>query len=116
MIIRRDKKTTRQSTMEEHLILTAAAAVCKPGIVKALSQIASYSKVLIEALNNRFGDDFTDPFVKEINDILDFNFMIDLEEKIESNIKTYEECLAIVKQHGLESLKKVVKRQDCEKV
>ena len=42
----------------------AAAGVCSPGIMKALKEIVSYNTGLIEALENRFGDDFKDPFVK----------------------------------------------------
>ena len=55
--------------------------------MKALKEIVSYNTGLIEALENRFGDDFKDPFVKEIKDVLDFNFMLTLGDKIKMGKK-----------------------------
>ena len=52
--------------------------------------------------------------MKEIKDVLDFNFMLEHEEDIKSNTETYEGCVAKVKSYGNESLKKIIKRQDSE--
>ena len=106
-------KETRQSLMEEYNT-KAAAGVCSPGIVKALKEIVSYNTGLIEALKNRFGDDFKDLFVKEIKYLLYFNSMLTLGDKIKNREETYDGCLARVKAHENESLRKIVERQDSE--
>ena len=106
-------RVTRQSRMTEFLT-TEAGGICKPGIVKGLKEVKSYCNDLVEALKDRFEDDFKDPFIKEIKDVLDFNFMLDLENDIKQETKTYDGCLAQVKEHGNESLKKIVRRQNSE--
>ena len=82
--------------------------------MKGLREILSYSESLLLALNRRFGDDFKDPFIKEIKDVLDFNYMIGLEEAMNANEETYAGCVAKIEKQGNESLRKIVKRQNCE--
>ena len=56
---------------------------------KGFEKIVSFYTGLIEALENRFGDDCNDPFVKEIKYVLDFNFMLTLGDKIKNGEETY---------------------------
>ena len=107
-------RVTRQTTLEEFATVSEGG-VCSPGVVKALKEIASYNKGLIDALEERFGDDFEDPFVLEIKDLLDFNFMLGFAHTMEDNTDTYDNCLATVKAHGIDSLRKIVARQDSDK-
>ena len=104
-------RVTRQSRMTEFLI-TEEGGICKPGIVKGLKEVKSYCSNLVDALKDMFEDDFKDPFIKEIKSVLDFNFMLDLEQDIKQETETFEGCLAKVKKHGNESLKKICQRQN----
>ena len=103
-------RVTRQSRITEFLI-EEEGGTCKPGIVKGLKEIKSYCNDLVNALKERFEDNFKDPFIKEIMDVLDFNLMLDLENDMKNQTETFEGCLAKVKEHGNESLKKILKRQ-----
>ena len=98
----------------EEFATVSEGGVCSPGVVKALKEIASYNKGLIDALEERFGDDFEDPFILEIKDLLDFNFMLEFSKTIEANEDTYDNCLARVKEHGIDSLRKLFVRQDSD--
>ena len=49
-------------------------------------------------------DDFKDSFVKEIKDVLDFYFMLNLGDKTKNGHETYDGCLATA--HANESLRK----------
>ena len=82
----------RQSRMTEFLI--NVEGICKPGVVKGLDKIKSYCSDLVEALKNRVEDDFKDPFVKEIKYVLDFNFMLDLEQDLKQETETFDGCVA----------------------
>lgn len=108
-------RVTRQSRMTEFLI-QQEGGICKPGIVKGLKEIKSYCSNLIDALKDRFDDDFKDPFIQEIKDVLDFNFMLDLEQDIKQETETVDGCFEKVKEHGNESLRKIIKRQNNEDV
>ena len=106
-------RVTRQTTLDEFTI-SSEGGVCSPGTVKALKEIASYNRGLIDALEERFSDDFENPFVQEMKDVLDFNFMLELGSKLKADLETYESTLATVKAHGMESLRKLVEKQDCD--
>ena len=57
-------RVTRQTTLVEFTI-SSDGGVCSPGTVKALKEIASYNRGLIDALEERLSDDFENPFVQE---------------------------------------------------
>ena len=40
--------------------------------------------------------------------------MLQFVEQLDGDTDTYEHCLAVVKAHGVESLKRILERQDCE--
>ena len=40
--------------------------------------------------------------------------MLELEQDIKSGVETYEGCLVKVEEHGNESLRKIIRRQDSE--
>ena len=98
----------------DEFLTESAGGECNPGIVKGLKEIKSYANDLVEALEERFGDDFKDPFTKEIKDLLDFSFMLKLEDDIKQRQETIEGSLAKIKEHGNESLIKIVRRQNSE--
>ena len=89
-------RVTRQTTLEE-FTTSSEGDVCSPGTVKALKEIASYNKGLIDALEERFGEDFESPFVQEMKDVINFNFILELGGKLQDDLETYESCLATVK-------------------
>ena len=93
-------RVTRQTTLEEFTTSSEGGA-CSPGTVKALKEIASYNKGLIDALEERFSEDFENPFVQEMKDVLDFNFMLELGSKLQDDLETYESSLATVKVHEI---------------
>ena len=62
------ERVTRHSRMEEFFTANEGEE-CSPGIVKGLKEIKSYTTDLVEALEERFGDDFRVPFTKEIKDV-----------------------------------------------
>ena len=103
-------RITRQSLMDEH-VTKEGGGECSPGIVKGLEQVKKYNKKLVEALKERFESDFADPFIVDIKDVLDFNFMLDLENSLEENTETYQGCIEIVRNHGIEALDRILERQ-----
>ena len=53
-------------------------------------------------------------FTKEIKDVLDFSFMLNIEDDIKKGQETIEGSLNLLKEHGKESMNNIVKRQNCE--
>ena len=96
-------RVTRQSLMDEHLTVEDGG-VCSPGMVKGLKQVINYNTKLVESLRERYKAEFDNPFYEDIKDVLDLNFMLELENKLEENDETYQGCLEIVEKHGVKAL------------
>ena len=105
------ERVTRQSTLE-NFVTQNESGECKPGIVKGLKQVKSYTADLIDALKRRFGEDFKSPFIGEIKELLDFNYMLEFEQDMKLYTETYENCLVRLEERGVESLRKILRRQD----
>ena len=107
-------RVTRQSTLDE-LVITESGGACSPGIVKALNSIQSYLNSLIRALETRFENEFEDSFVHDIKEVLDLSFMLQFAENLENSSETYENCLAQIKEYGVDGLRNICKRLDKNK-
>ena len=73
---------------------------------KAVEDLLEYLQKLTKSLESRFKQDFSSKFNQEVKDVFDFNFMVGLShEQDENKIKSY------LQKHGIESLKKLIKRE-----
>ena len=77
---------------------------------QAVQDLIEYLTKLINSLESRFKGDFNSKFIQEVKDVFDFNFMISLaNEEDQVNVKTK------LKDHGVESLKKLIQREAANK-
>ena len=59
----------------------------------------------ISALDSRFKHDFDSKFVKEVKEAFDFNYMIDIMDDVNDDLKKSQEAFDIIKDHGNSSIK-----------
>ena len=73
---------------------------------KALEDLLEYIEKLTSSLESRFKKEFNSDFIKEMKNVFDFNFMIGL---VNDGDVTHKKM--VVMEHGVDSLKKLIKRE-----